>query len=92
MEWTQGKERNIRTLISSLHTVLWEDENRWKQVGMHQLVSANEVKTIYTLVDPWEGDLDLDLDLELDFIVGFFFANLKSTEYTVFYKSVVYSR
>ncbi|XP_033637106.1 cyclin-G-associated kinase-like [Asterias rubens] len=47
LEWTQGKERNIRTLISSLHTVLWEEESRWKQVGMHQLVTAGEVKKLY---------------------------------------------
>lgn len=24
MEWKEGKERNIRTLLSSLHKVLWE--------------------------------------------------------------------
>ncbi|XP_022105405.1 cyclin-G-associated kinase-like [Acanthaster planci] len=47
MEWTQGKERNIRTLISSLHTVLWDGESRWKLVGMHQLVTPNEVKKFY---------------------------------------------
>ncbi|XP_038056283.1 cyclin-G-associated kinase-like isoform X2 [Patiria miniata] len=46
MEWTQGKERNIRTLISSLHSVLWDGETRWKPVGMHQLVTPNEVRCL----------------------------------------------
>ncbi|WAR23455.1 GAK-like protein [Mya arenaria] len=43
MEWTKGKERNIRALLCSLHTVLWEDEKRWKQCGMHDLVSADQL-------------------------------------------------
>ncbi|XP_060594462.1 putative tyrosine-protein phosphatase auxilin [Ruditapes philippinarum] len=47
MEWTQGKERNIRALLCSLHTVLWEDEKRWKQCGMHDLVTPDQVKKVY---------------------------------------------
>lgn len=47
MEWTKGKERNIRALLCSLHTVLWEDEHRWKQCGMHDLVTADQVKKVY---------------------------------------------
>lgn len=46
-EWIEGKERNIRALLCSLHTVLWEGEERWKEVGMHQLVSADQVKKVY---------------------------------------------
>lgn len=47
MEWTKGKERNIRALLCSLHTVLWEEETRWKECGMHELVSADQVKKVY---------------------------------------------
>ncbi|KAL4236400.1 hypothetical protein ACF0H5_004785 [Mactra antiquata] len=47
MDWTKGKERNIRALLCSLHTVLWEEETRWKQCGMHDLVSADQVKKVY---------------------------------------------
>ncbi|KAH3730757.1 cyclin-G-associated kinase-like [Dreissena polymorpha] len=47
MEWTKGKERNIRALLCSLHTVLWEDEKRWKPCGMHDLVTPDQVKKVY---------------------------------------------
>jgi len=46
MDWTEGKQRNIRALLCSLHTVLWED-TKWQEVGMHQLVSQAEVKKFY---------------------------------------------
>ncbi|XP_059472431.1 cyclin-G-associated kinase isoform X2 [Neocloeon triangulifer] len=46
VEWTDGKEKNIRALLCSLHTVLWEGTT-WKTVGMHQLVTAAEVKKTY---------------------------------------------
>ena len=47
MEWTDGKKANIRALLCSLHKVLWENETRWKVVGMQQLVTAEDVKKIY---------------------------------------------
>lgn len=46
-EWADGKERNIRALICSLHTVLWEGESRWKPCEMHQLLQPNDVKRFY---------------------------------------------
>ncbi|KAM6034448.1 cyclin-G-associated kinase isoform 2-T2 [Chlamydotis macqueenii] len=46
-EWIEGKERNIRALISTLHTVLWEGENKWKQVSMADLVTPEQVKKYY---------------------------------------------
>lgn len=46
LDWTTKKERNIRALLCSLHTVLWEG-TRWSEVGMHQLVSAADVKKMY---------------------------------------------
>nr|CAB3248083.1 cyclin-G-associated kinase [Phallusia mammillata] len=47
LNWIEGKERNIRALISTLHTVLWEGETKWKPCGMHQLVQPNDVKKMY---------------------------------------------
>lgn len=47
LEWIEGKERNIRALISTLHTVLWEGETKWKPVGIADLVSADQVKKYY---------------------------------------------
>nr|XP_033772638.1 cyclin-G-associated kinase isoform X2 [Geotrypetes seraphini] len=47
LDWIEGKERNIRALISTLHTVLWEGETKWKPVGMADLVTADQVKKYY---------------------------------------------
>ncbi|XP_046839155.1 cyclin-G-associated kinase-like isoform X2 [Xenia sp. Carnegie-2017] len=45
--WSDGKRKNIRALLCSLDTVLWEDEKRWKKIGMHELVSPDQVKKYY---------------------------------------------
>lgn len=47
LDWIEGKERNIRALLSTLHTVLWEDEERWKPVSMADLVTPEQVKKFY---------------------------------------------
>ncbi|XP_061880370.1 cyclin-G-associated kinase-like [Entelurus aequoreus] len=47
LDWIEGKERNIRALLSTLHTVLWEGETRWKPVGMADLVTPEQVKKFY---------------------------------------------
>lgn len=47
LDWIEGKERNIRALLSTLHTVLWEDEERWKPVSMADLVTPEQVKKYY---------------------------------------------
>ncbi|NWU59277.1 GAK kinase, partial [Dromas ardeola] len=47
LEWIEGKERNIRALISTLHTVLWEGENKWKPVSIADLVTPEQVKKYY---------------------------------------------
>ncbi|KAF3924109.1 hypothetical protein AA313_de0209835 [Arthrobotrys entomopaga] len=44
--WKGGKETNLRALIASLDTVLW-DGSGWKKVGMHELVMPNKVKIAY---------------------------------------------
>ena len=45
-EWREGKSRNIRTLLCSLHKIIWAGA-RWTECGMHQLVSSNDVKKMY---------------------------------------------
>ena len=45
--WKGGKEQNIRALIASLENVLWPELN-WQKVGMHELVTPNQVKIRYT--------------------------------------------
>ncbi|OQR70363.1 cyclin-G-associated kinase-like [Tropilaelaps mercedesae] len=45
-DWTKGKERNIRALLCSLHSVVWP-EARWIEIGMHQLVGVSDVKKMY---------------------------------------------
>ncbi|XP_034452364.1 cyclin-G-associated kinase isoform X2 [Hippoglossus hippoglossus] len=47
LDWIEGKERNIRALLSTLHTVLWEGETRWRPVGMADLVTPDHVKKYY---------------------------------------------
>uniref|UniRef100_A0A3Q1FQA9 Auxilin n=1 Tax=Acanthochromis polyacanthus TaxID=80966 RepID=A0A3Q1FQA9_9TELE len=47
LDWIEGKERNIRALLSTMHTVLWEGETRWKPVGMADLVTPDQVKKVY---------------------------------------------
>lgn len=47
LDWVDGKERNIRALLSTLHTVLWEGETKWKPVGMADLVTPDQVKKYY---------------------------------------------
>ncbi|BGP00897.1 putative ER organization and biogenesis-related protein [Rhodotorula toruloides ATCC 204091] len=44
--WKGGKETNLRALIASLDSVLWP-ELGWKTVGMHELISDNQLKVRY---------------------------------------------
>ncbi|KAL2151893.1 hypothetical protein VTH82DRAFT_5077 [Thermothelomyces myriococcoides] len=44
--WRDGKRDNLRALLSSLDTVLWEGSG-WKKVGLHELVMPNKVKVVY---------------------------------------------
>lgn len=44
--WKGGKEGNLRALLASLDTVLWEGAG-WKKIGMADLVLANKVKIHY---------------------------------------------
>lgn len=44
--WRDGKRENLRALLASLDSVLWEGSG-WKKVGLHELVMANRVKIVY---------------------------------------------
>jgi hypothetical protein len=44
--WRDGKRDNLRALIGSLNSVMWEG-SAWKKVGMHELVQNNKVKIHY---------------------------------------------
>ncbi|CAG2114414.1 unnamed protein product, partial [Medioppia subpectinata] len=46
MKWKEGKTRNIRALLCSLNVIIWEGCN-WQPIGMHQLVTASDVKKFY---------------------------------------------
>ncbi|KAL9128765.1 MAG: hypothetical protein Q9217_002614 [Psora testacea] len=46
MKWRAGKEGNLRALLSSLESVLWEDA-AWKKVGMGDLLLPAKVKIMY---------------------------------------------
>ncbi|XP_063795240.1 putative tyrosine-protein phosphatase auxilin isoform X2 [Pseudophryne corroboree] len=47
LDWIEGKERNIRALLSTMHTVLWAGETKWKPVSMADLVTPEQVKKVY---------------------------------------------
>jgi hypothetical protein len=44
--WRDGKRDNLRALIGSLDTVMWDGSN-WKKIGMHELISTGKVKINY---------------------------------------------
>lgn len=44
--WRDGKRENLRALLASLDSVLWQGSG-WKKVGLHELVMANKVKIVY---------------------------------------------
>lgn len=45
MEWTEGKKGNIRALLGTLHTVLWEGSD-WN-CNLSNLVTYADVKKSY---------------------------------------------
>lgn len=44
--WISGRKDNIRALLSTLHTVLWEDSG-WKQPSIADMVEPGQVKRWY---------------------------------------------
>lgn len=45
--WTSGKERNIRALLASLNSILWEGASTYKQPSMGDLLDPIQVKKCY---------------------------------------------
>lgn len=45
-EWSKGKEGNIRSLLSTLHYVLWP-ESGWKPVPLVNIIEGSAVKKAY---------------------------------------------
>ncbi|CAH8667441.1 unnamed protein product [Heterobilharzia americana] len=45
-DWAEGKDRNLRALLCSLPTILW-DGVRWNHVGMADLITRDQVKRQY---------------------------------------------
>lgn len=45
-KWRMGKESNLRALLSTLQTVLWEGSG-WKEIGMGELLIPGKVKINY---------------------------------------------
>ena len=44
--WRAGKEGNLRALLSTLETVLWEGSG-WKKIGMGDVLLPGKVKVVY---------------------------------------------
>lgn len=45
-KWRMGKESNLRALLSTLQTVLWEG-SQWREIGMGELLMPGKVKFNY---------------------------------------------
>lgn len=41
-----GRIKNIRTLLSTMHLVIWED-SKWQEVNMGKLIQPSDVKRVY---------------------------------------------
>ncbi|XP_022918062.1 cyclin-G-associated kinase [Onthophagus taurus] len=46
LEWIEGKKGNIRALLCTMHTIVWEG-CKWQKCEMHMLVSPGDVKKAY---------------------------------------------
>ncbi|VDM25721.1 unnamed protein product, partial [Hydatigera taeniaeformis] len=46
LEWLEGKEKNVRALLCTLNSVLWEGV-RWEQISMADVMTVKQVKQQY---------------------------------------------
>ncbi|KAI8850814.1 DnaJ domain-containing protein [Chytridium lagenaria] len=44
--WKNGKDNNIRALLSSLDTILWKESN-WVSINLSELITPQQVKIKY---------------------------------------------
>ncbi|KAF4630882.1 hypothetical protein G7Y89_g7252 [Cudoniella acicularis] len=79
-KWRDGKRDNLRALIGSLDTVMWEGSG-WQTVGMHQLVQNNKVKIHYmkAIGKTHPDKLPQDASTEIRMIAGLVFATLNES-------------
>ncbi|KAK3359859.1 hypothetical protein B0T25DRAFT_534053 [Lasiosphaeria hispida] len=75
--WRDGKRENLRALLGSLDSVLWEGSG-WKKVGLHELVMANKVKIIYmrAIAKTHPDKIAQDASTEVRMIAGTVFSTL----------------
>ncbi|KAL2760402.1 hypothetical protein ACRALDRAFT_2039045 [Sodiomyces alcalophilus JCM 7366] len=78
--WRDGKRDNLRALLASLHTVLWEGSG-WRQVGLHELVMPNKVKIVYmkAIAKCHPDKVPQDASTETRLIAGTVFATLNES-------------
>ncbi|KAF4497254.1 UBA domain containing protein 7 [Fusarium agapanthi] len=78
--WRDGKRDNIRALLASLDSVLWENSG-WKKVGLHELVMNNKVKISYmkAIAKTHPDKLPQDASTEVRLIAGLVFSTLNES-------------
>ncbi|KAI3399338.1 hypothetical protein diail_7293 [Diaporthe ilicicola] len=78
--WRDGKRENLRALLASLDTVLWEGSG-WKKVGLHELVMANRVKIVYmkAIAKTHPDKLAQDASVEARMIAATVFSTLNES-------------
>ncbi|KAI0881080.1 uncharacterized protein GGS22DRAFT_173287 [Annulohypoxylon maeteangense] len=78
--WRDGKRDNLRALLGSLDTVLWEGSG-WKKIGLHELVIANKVKIHYmkAIAKCHPDKIPQDASTEVRLIAGTVFATLNES-------------
>ncbi|KAM0328673.1 hypothetical protein ACHAQA_005085 [Verticillium albo-atrum] len=78
--WRDGKRENLRALLGSMDTVLWEGSG-WKKVGLHELVMANKVKIVYmkAIAKCHPDKLAQDASTEVRLIAATVFATLNES-------------
>ncbi|KUJ17517.1 uncharacterized protein LY89DRAFT_645048 [Mollisia scopiformis] len=79
-QWRDGKRDNLRALIGSLDSVMWEGAG-WKKVGMHELVQNNKVKINYmkAIGKTHPDKLPQDASTEVKMIAALVFATLNES-------------
>ncbi|KAJ1919411.1 auxilin-like clathrin-binding protein required for normal clathrin function [Mycoemilia scoparia] len=72
--WKEGKQQNLRALLSTLHTVIPE----WKVVGMHELIEPNKVKRTYmrAIAKTHPDKLSKGIDIRTKMIAARVFATI----------------
>ncbi|KAF8851386.1 hypothetical protein BDZ45DRAFT_601522 [Acephala macrosclerotiorum] len=78
--WRDSKRDNLRALIGSLDSVMWEGAG-WKKVGMHELVQNNKVKINYmkAIGKTHPDKLPQDASTEIRMIAALVFATLNES-------------